>query len=59
MSQDQNGKTGEAGTQTEVAVNAKRRQHSAEYKLRILHDVDECKVKGKQNKFRSTTLAGS
>ena len=42
----QNGKTEEAGTQTEVVVKAKRRQHSAEYKLRILREVDECKGKG-------------
>ena len=42
----QNGKTEEAGTQTEVVVKAKRRQHSAEYKLRILREVDECQGKG-------------
>ena len=46
MSQEQNGKTEEAGTQTEVVVKAKRRQHSAEYKLRILREVDECQGKG-------------
>ena len=46
MSQEQNGKTEEAGTQTEVVVKAKRRQHPAEYKLRILREVDECKGKG-------------
>lgn len=27
-------------------VKAKRRQHSAEYKLRILREIDECKGKG-------------
>ena len=42
----QNGKSEEARTQTEVVVKAKRRQHSVEYKLRILHEVDECKGKG-------------
>lgn len=46
MSQEQNGKSEEAGTQTEVVVKAKRRQHAAEYKLRILHEVDECQGKG-------------
>ena len=42
----QNGKSEAAGTQTEVVVKAKRRQHPAEYKLRILREVDECKGKG-------------
>ena len=46
MSQEQNGKSEEARTQTEVVVKAKRRQHSAEYKLRILHEVDACQGKG-------------
>ncbi len=53
MSQEQNGKSEEEGTKTEVVVNperaqgrAKRRQHSAEYKLRILREIDECKGKG-------------
>jgi transposase-like protein len=45
MSQEQNGKS-EEGTKTEVIAKAKRRQHSAEYKLRILREVDECKGKG-------------
>ena len=45
MSQEQNGKSEEEGTKTEVVVKAKRRQHSAEYKLRILREVDECKGK--------------
>ena len=31
---------------TEVMSKAKRRQYSAEYKLRILHELDECKGKG-------------
>jgi len=46
MSQEQNGKSEAAETQTEVVVKAKRRQHPAEYKLRILKEVDECKGKG-------------
>ena len=46
MSQAQNGKSEEAGTQTEVVVKAKRRQHPAEYKLRILREIDECQGKG-------------
>ena len=46
MSQEQNGKSEEEGTKTEVVVKAKRRQHSAEYKLRILREVDKCKGKG-------------
>jgi transposase len=40
MSQDQNGKS------AEVVAKAKRRQHPAEYKLRILREVDECKGSG-------------
>jgi transposase-like protein len=31
---------------TEVVVKPKRRQHSAEYKLRILRELDECSGKG-------------
>jgi transposase-like protein len=42
----QNGKSEEEGTKTEVVVKAKRRQHSAEYKLRILREIDQCKGKG-------------
>lgn len=33
----------EEGMKTEVVAKAKRRQHPAEYKLRILREVDECK----------------
>jgi transposase-like protein len=44
MSQEQNGKS-EEGTKAEVVAKAKRRQHPAEYKLRILKEVDECKGK--------------
>ena len=46
MSQEQNGKSEEEGTKTEVVAKAKRRQHPAEYKLRILREIDECKGKG-------------
>ena len=46
MSQDQNGKSAEEGMKTEVVAKAKRRQHPAEYKLRILREVDECKGSG-------------
>ena len=46
MSPEQNGKSEEEGTKTEVVVKAKRRQHPAEYKLRILHEIDECQGKG-------------
>jgi len=46
MSQEQNGKSAAEGTQTEVVAKAKRRQHPAEYKLRILREIDECKGSG-------------
>ena len=42
----QNGKSAAEGTQTEVVAKAKRRQHPAEYKLRILREIDECKGSG-------------
>jgi transposase-like protein len=45
MIEEQNGKT-EAEIKTEVVAKAKRRQHSAEYKLRILREVDTCKGSG-------------
>ena len=32
--------------ETEVMAKAKRRQYSADYKLRILRELDECKGKG-------------
>ena len=44
MSQDQNEKSLEEGMRTEVV--AKRRQYAAEYKLRILREIDECKGSG-------------
>jgi transposase len=46
MSQDQNGKSLEEGMKTEVVAKAKRRQYAAEYKLRILREIDECKGTG-------------
>jgi len=42
----QNGKSEEERTKTEVVAKAKRRQYPAEYKLRILREVDESKGKG-------------
>jgi len=46
MSQDQNSKAAEEGMKTEVVAKAKRRQHAAEYNLRILREVDESKGTG-------------
>jgi transposase-like protein len=45
MTEEQTGKA-EADIKTEVVAKAKRRQHSAEYKLRILQELDECKGTG-------------
>jgi transposase len=45
MIEEQNDKT-EEGMKTEVVAKAKRRQHPAEYKLRILRELDECKGTG-------------
>jgi transposase-like protein len=42
----QNGTREEEITKTEVVAKAKRRQHTAEYKLRILRELDECKGSG-------------
>ena len=39
MTEEENGKT-------EVVVKAKRRQHAAEYKLRILRELEECQGSG-------------
>ena len=41
MTEEENSKS-----ETEVVVRAKRRQHTAEYKLRILRELDECTEKG-------------
>jgi transposase len=46
MSQDQNDKFAEERMKTEVVAKAKRRQYPAEYKLRILREIDECKSPG-------------
>ena len=48
MLEEQNGKSAEEGTKTEVVAKAKRRHASrpAEYKLRILREIDECKGTG-------------
>lgn len=46
MAEEQNGKSIEEGMKTEVVAKAKRRQHSAEYKLRILREVDASKGTG-------------
>ncbi len=46
MSQEQNGKSLEEGMKTEVVAKGKRRQYAAEYKLRILREIDECKGSG-------------
>ena len=46
MSQNANGKVSERMVDTEVVEKAKRRHYTAEYKLRILHEVDACKGTG-------------
>jgi transposase-like protein len=43
MNEEPNGKLEEGILKTEVVAKAKRRQHPAEYKLRILRELDECK----------------
>lgn len=45
MTEEQNSKP-EERTETEVVVKPRRRQHSAEYKLRLLRELDECVGKG-------------
>jgi transposase len=40
MSQEPNGKTSEKMPNTEVVAKAQRRQYTAEYKLRILRELD-------------------
>jgi len=45
MTEEQNDKV-ETEMKTEVVAKARRRQHSAEYKLRILRELDECKGTG-------------
>ena len=46
MNEESNGKLEEEVLKTEVVAKAKRRQHTAEYKLRILRELDECKGNG-------------
>jgi len=43
LDNQQNGMQETEITKTEVVAKAKRRQHTAEYKLRILRELDECK----------------
>jgi len=43
--EEEHGKA-EEGLKTEVVAKAKRRQHPAEYKLRILREVEGCEGKG-------------
>jgi len=43
MSQIKENKEAAKGTQTEVVAKAKRRQSTADYKLRILHEAEACK----------------
>jgi len=42
MPHSPNCKSLEEGRKTAVEAKAKRRQYAAEYKLRILHEVDQC-----------------
>lgn len=46
MNAEQNGTQEVEVPKTEVVAKAKRRQHPAEYKLRILRELDECKGNG-------------
>jgi len=46
MSQPPNGKVKEALPETEVVEKAQRQQYTAEYKLRILREVDTCRASG-------------
>ena len=45
MTEEQNGKS-EEHMATEVVAKPKRRQHTAEYKLRLLRELDGCTRKG-------------
>jgi len=45
MTEEENSKS-EERAKTEVGAKAKRRQHTAEYKLRMLRELDECAGKG-------------
>ena len=46
MSQSPNGKISEGMPDTEVVEKARRRQYAADYKLRVLREVDACKGTG-------------
>ena len=46
MSQNPNGKISEGMPDTEVVEKARRRQYAADYKLRVLREVDACKGTG-------------
>lgn len=46
MTQTENRKAITDGTNTEVVAKAKRRQYTAEYKLRILNEAETCKKPG-------------
>lgn len=46
MSQNTNGKVVEAMPETEVVAKAKRRQYTAEYKLRVLRELETCQGTG-------------
>ena len=46
MSQNPNGKISEGMLDTEVVEKARRRQYTADYKLRVLCEVDVCKGTG-------------
>jgi len=46
MSQEPNGKVSEKMPKTEVVAKAKRRQYTAEYKLRILRELDSSQGEG-------------
>jgi len=46
MSEKTNDKVMEAMPETEVVAKAKRRQYTAEYKLRVLREMDACKGAG-------------
>lgn len=45
MTEEQNSKL-EGRAETEVVLKARRRQHSGEYKMRILRELDDCTRKG-------------
>jgi transposase len=46
MLQSQNGTAEQIVSETEVVVKAKRRQYTAEYKLRIIKEIENCQGNG-------------